>query len=190
MQEARERVKREAVVAGLADDGKSVESGGSGATAYADSIGVYLGCAVSRMANYSSTLCAWSSHAKDELAKQVFLRQGLTMTWDFAETNPFSSAGGTLDVNIQYLKKAIEGLPGLVAGDARQADAMLVDVLSRVVSTDPPYYDNIGYADLSDFFYVWLRRSLKPVFPDIFAITPARKFRILAHTNPTRQRGL
>jgi putative DNA methylase len=169
VEEARERVKREAKAAGLVDDGKPLDSGGAGATAYADGIGVYLGCAVSRMANYSSTLCVWSSHGKDELAKQVFMRQGLPMTWDFAETNPFSSAGGALDINIQYLKRAIDGLSGCNAGVAYQANATQVDVLSRVVSTDPPYYDNIGYADLSDFFYVWLRRSLRSIFPDLFA---------------------
>ena len=116
VQEARERVKSDALVAGLSDDGVSLGDGGTGATAYADGITAYLGCAVSRMANYSSTLCVWSSHAKDELAKQVFLRQALAMTWDFAETNPFSSAGGTLDVNFSYLVKAVIGLPSLEHG--------------------------------------------------------------------------
>jgi len=169
VQEARERVNHDAVAAGWVDDGKRLAAFGAGASAYADGIAVYLSCAVSRMVNYSATLCVWSSHPKDELAKQVFLRQALQMTWDFAETNPFSTAGGTLDVNIQYLKKAIDGLPGCSAGTAWQADATKVDVHSRVVSTDPPYFDNVPYADLSDFFYVWLRRSLKVVFPDIFA---------------------
>jgi putative DNA methylase len=188
VQEALDRAKVDAEAAGLPDDKKSLGVSGAGATAYADSIASYLGCAVSRMANYSSTLCAWSSHAKDELAKQVFLRQGLPMTWDFAETNPFSSAGGTLDVNIQYLRKAIEGLPGLGGGAARQADAMQAEVLSRVVSTDPPYFDNIGYADLSDFFYVWLRRSLKPTFPELFATLTVPKTEELIAA-PYRQGG-
>ena len=186
VQEARERIKCDAMNAGLTDGGGKKQS--VGATALADGIAVYLGCAVSRMANYSSTLCVWSSHAKDELAKQVFLRQGLPMTWDFAETNPFSSAGGTLDTNIQYLKRAIDGLPGFGAGHASQADAMRVEIQSRMVSTDPPYYDNIGYADLSDFFYVWLRRSLKPVFPELFATVTVPKAEELIAA-PYRQGG-
>lgn len=166
---ARERVQSDAVAAGLLEDGKPLDAGGTGATAYADAVAVYLGCATSRMVNYSATLCLWSSHPKDELAKQVFMRQALPMTWDFAETNPFSSAGGTLDVNISYLVKAVSGMPSIGYGLASQEDARQVSVSSRVVSTDPPYYDNIGYADLSDFFYIWLRRALKPVLPDLFA---------------------
>jgi putative DNA methylase len=168
-QEVRNRVKSDALDVGSLDEGKPLRDGGSGADAYADAVAVYLGCAVSRLANYSSTLCVWSSHAKDELAKQVFMRQALAMTWDFAETNPFSSAGGTLDVNISYLVKAVAGLPSLGQGRAAQEDARHVAIQSRIVSTDPPYYDNIGYADLSDFFYVWMRRALRPVFPDLFA---------------------
>jgi len=169
VREASDRVKRDALAASSPDGGEPLRDGGIGASAYSDAVAVYLGCAVSRMANYSSTLCVWSSHAKDELAKQVFMRQALAMTWDFAETNPFSSAGGTLDVNISYLVKAVVGLPSVGQGRASQEDARHIAVLSRVVSTDPPYYDNIGYADLSDFFYVWMRRALKPVFPDLFA---------------------
>ena len=164
--EARERAAHDAVAAGLFDNGNE----GSAAAAYADAIAVYLGCAVSRMANYSATLCVWSSHAKDELAKQVFLRQALQMTWDFAETNPFSAAGGTLAVNLSYLEKAVVAAPARGSGFANQSDAATQSTSTdRVVSTDPPYFDNVPYADLSDFFYVWLRRSLKPVLPDLFA---------------------
>ena len=121
------------------------------------------------MVNYSATLCVWSSHPKDELAKQIFLRQALPMTWDFAETNPFSSAGGTFSVNIDYLRNAVSRLPALTSGAAEQSDATHDVVQDHVVSTDPPYFDNICYADLSGFFYVWLRRSLRSVFPDLFA---------------------
>ena len=134
------------------------------------------------MANYSATLCVWSSHPKDELAKQVFLRQALPMTWDFAETNPFSSAGGTFGVNIEYLRKAVYRLPGSVVGRATQADATRGRVQNHVISTDPPYYDNIGYADLSDFFYAWLRRSIKPVFPDLFSTLAVPKTEELVAT--------
>ena len=134
VQDVRERVKKDALNTDVFGNRGNI----GGATAYADSISVYLGCAVSRMVNYSSSLCVWSSHPKDELAKQVFLRQALAMTWDFAETNPFSSAGGTLDLNIQYLTKAIDRLPGSGKGAAHQADATQVHIQHRVVSTDPP----------------------------------------------------
>jgi putative DNA methylase len=174
--EARVHAKNDAVAGGMPDDGCGLDDGGSGATAYADAIAVYLACAVSRMANYSSTLCVWSSHPKDELAKQVFLRQALQMTWDFAETNPFSAAGGTLTVNLSYLKKAILGLPAYGKGVVYQSDAATQSIsANKLISTDPPYFDNVPYADLSDFFYVWLRRSLKPVFPNLFATVAVPK---------------
>ena len=173
--EARDRIRHDAGAAGPADDGMPLHAGGNLATAYADGLATYLACAVSRMVNYSATLCVWSSHAKDELAKQVFLRQALAMTWDFAETNPFSSAGGTFSVNIDYLKYAVSRLPGSTNGTAEQIDATLDVVANHVVSTDPPYYDNISYADLSDFFYVWLRRSLRPLFPGLFTTLAAPK---------------
>ncbi|MFA5266154.1 MAG: DUF1156 domain-containing protein, partial [Opitutaceae bacterium] len=163
------RLEQDARDAGVSDDAKHLRDGGTGLTAYSEAIAVYLACAVSRMANYSATLCVWSSHPKDELAKQVFLRQALQMTWDFAETNPFSSAGGTLTTNIQYLTRAVERLPALVNGQATQCSATQGDFRDRVISTDPPYYDNVPYADLSDFFYVWLRRSLQQSLPDLFA---------------------
>ena len=167
--EARDRIRQDAIAAGMPDDGQPFHAGGAGATACADALGLYLACALSRMVNYSATLCVWSSHPKDELAKQVFLRQALPMTWDFAETNPFSSAGGTFSVNIDYLRNAVSRLPALTSGAAEQSDATHDVVQDHFVSTDPPYFDNICYADLSDFFYVWLRRSLRSVFPDLFA---------------------
>ena len=173
--EARDRIRQDATAAGVPNDGRPLHAGGNLATAYADGLATYLAFALSRMVNYSATLCVWSSHAKDELAKQVFLRQALAMTWDFAETNPFSSAGGTFSVNIDYLKNAVSRLPGVTSGAAEQIDATHDIVANHVVSTDPPYYDNIGYADLSDFFYVWLRRSLRPLFPDLFVTLVAPK---------------
>ena len=166
--EAMDLIRGDAAGAGLPDDGRPLRDGGTGATAYAEAVAVYLACAVSRMVNYSATLCVWSSHPKDELAKQVFLRQALPMTWDYAETNPFSSAGGTFAVNIEYLRKAVARLPGCGKGTSVQVDATRDGVRDHVVSTDPPYFDNIGYADLSDFFYVWLRRSMQRFFPELF----------------------
>ena len=164
---ARSKVLDDANDTSFADDKGSLDDGGTGPRSYAEAISVYLGFALSRMTNYSSSLCVWSSHPKDELAKQVFLRQALSITWDFAETNPFSSAGGTLDTNISFLCKSMKSLPARGFGSSIQADGKTVAIQRRFVATDPPYYDNIGYADLSDYFYVWLRRSLREIFPKL-----------------------
>ncbi len=132
-------------------------------------ISTYMGFACSRLVNYSSSLNVWSSHPKDELAKQVFMRQGLAMTWDFAETNPFSESGGSLDNNLDWLVRAIAFLRSEVPATISHKNAVLNDFPSNIViSTDPPYFNNVGYADLSDFFYVWLRRALSSVWPDLF----------------------
>lgn len=144
-------------------------------TDYADAVATYLAMLVSRYANYCSTLSVWSSHAKDELAKQVFMRQALQMTWDYAETNPFGTSGGTWDSQVEWLTRAIN-VAGPSIGNVRQLDATAATIpgISPVYSTDPPYYDNIGYADLSDYFYVWLRKSLVSIYPSLFAtvLTP------------------
>jgi len=159
--EARALVLADALEAGLSKDGKALDEGGAGAVAYADAMATYLAFAVSRLANYSSTLCVWSSHPKDELAKQVFMRQGLPMTWDFAETNPFCSAGGSVSNAVDWLARAVAFLRGDAPGRIENRDAAANHLPANVViSTDPPYYDNVGYADLSDFFYVWLKRTL------------------------------
>ncbi|OYP37215.1 DUF1156 domain-containing protein [Rhodopirellula sp. MGV] len=156
--------------------------------AYSRAIVVYLAFALSRMANYSSTLCVWSSHKKDELVKQVFMRQALPMTWDFAESNPFSNAGGTLLTNVKYLTKVISSFTSSVPGRVEQRDAKNVEILNRVVSTDPPYYDNVSYADLSDFFYVWLRRALRPFYPELLSTIAVPKSDELI-ASPTRHGG-
>ncbi len=149
--------------------------------AYSDAVSLYLGLGLSRQTNYSATLCAWSSHPKDELPKQVFMRQALPMTWDFAETNLFSSAGGNLLKIQEYVARSLEVLPAMGAATVRQADAAKAEgseAAARVaIATDPPYYDNIGYAELSDYFYVWLRRALHPLMPSSFAtmLTPKQQ---------------
>ncbi|MGH6831397.1 MAG: DUF1156 domain-containing protein, partial [Methyloceanibacter sp.] len=169
VQEARERVKREALAAGLPDDGKALAAGGTGATAYADAVGVYLGLAASRAADAWSTIVSWRNGV--EATRGTFARQGLPMVWDYAEANPFSdSCGNWLGACLEWVSKATAEVPATASGGASQSDAALQPMsLNKVVSTDPPYYDNIGYADLSDFFYVWLRRTLKSVLPDLFA---------------------
>jgi putative DNA methylase len=176
------KIRADADAIGIPDD-HPLDDGGLGSRAYAEAVSLYLAFALSRMTNYSSSLCVWSSHPKDELAKQVFLRQALSMTWDFAETNPFSAAGGTLDTNIAFLCKSMLGLPARGVGHGLQADARVVSVHNRFIASDPPYYDNIGYADLSDYFYVWLRRSLREVFPKLLLTIAVPKAEELVATH-------
>ena len=167
----REQVQHDAVVTGMLNDNLPLSEGGIGAIAYADAVAAYLGLCVSRLSNYCSNLCVWSSHSKDELAKQVFMRQTLAMTWDFAETNPWTEAGGSWNSNLQWMTKAIpnQKLLSQLSASVVQCDAtQQVFALHPLISTDPPYYDNIGYADLSDFFYIWLRSSLKNIYRNLF----------------------
>ena len=169
VQEARERVKRDALAAGMSDDGKSIDEGATGATAYADAVGIYLAFAEDKTAEYGCTIVPW--YTKEDRPKGLFARQAIPMVWDYAEVNPLSDIGGSFIGSVTIVAGALGGCyaDGSV-GKVMQADAVRTDIVEGiVVSIDPPYYDNIGYADLSDFFYVWLRRSLKPVFPDLFA---------------------
>jgi len=161
-------VKRDALAAGLSDDGKPLAAGGTGATAYADAVGVYLAFAVDKGANYWSAVCAW--HTGAEKMVSTFGRQAIPMVWDYAEANPLSGSTGNVLLGIEQASKMIEALGVGMPGSASQADAAKQSTsVNKVVSTDPPYFDNVPYADLSDFFYVWLRRSLKSVFPELFA---------------------
>ena len=170
VQEARERAQRDAAAAGLADNSKPLRDGGDGPSAYADAVGVYLAFAVDRVADRHTSISTWDSSPSKLQLRNTFARQAIPMTWDFGEGNPFCMSSGTWLPSVEWVAMAISSLPSNRAGDARQADASTQDAsCNRAISTDPPYYDNIGYADLSDFFYVWLRRSLKPVFPELFA---------------------
>jgi putative DNA methylase len=161
---ARAKVLEDALLAGFSKDPTPLEQGGSGAVAYADAVSLYLAFAVDKVANYSSTVCTWHSGVKYETVTSTFGRQAIPMTWDFAESNPFSTSSGNWVSGIEWIADIMDSLPGAGSGLAFQANASHIAIHERVVSTDPPYYDNIGYADLSDFFYVWLRHSLRDVF--------------------------
>jgi len=179
--EAREQVLRDALAAGLPDDGKPLAEDGVGAQAYADAVAVYLAFAVDKGANYWSTICTW--HQTRDGIVSTFGRQALPMVWDYTEANPFSASSGNWDLGIEQAAKMLLGLGFWRHGIAWQADAQNQEIaISKVVSTDPPYYDNIGYADLSDFFYIWLRRSLKPVFPMLFTTLSVPKIEELVAT--------
>jgi putative DNA methylase len=153
----------------LPDDNVSLASGGRGATAYADSVALYLAFGVSKLVDRASTLCGWDSTAANEKIRNVFGRQAMSMTWDFAEGNVLNRASGGFSKVFAPVPEALGRLKGTPQGQAFQADAMSRDFRGFVVSTDPPYYDNVPYADLSDYFYVWLRRSLGDVFPSLLA---------------------
>ena len=170
VQQARERVQRDAVAAGLSDDNVPLRDGGTGATALSDAVGVYLSLGVSKLSDAQSSLCRWRTTMDQSLA--TFGRQALPMVWDYSEANVFAGMAGDPLVSINNMMRVVDQLPVSVNGHTVQAAAQRWtsrDGDASVISTDPPYYDNIGYADLSDFFYVWLRRSLQSVFPDLFA---------------------
>ena len=161
---------------------RELRDGGAGPTAYAQAVGVYLGIGISRQANRTATLNFWDQ--KGENVQQVFARQALPMTWDFVEGNPLSNSTGNFIGQVDYLARVVEAtLPASSNGVVWQSDAQSQNLTGdKLVSTDPPYYDNIGYADLSDFFYVWLRRSLRSVFPELFATLAVPKAEELVAT--------
>ena len=179
--EARDRVQRDAVAAGMRDTGVPLRDGGTGATAYAEAVGVYLSMAVSKLSDAQSSLCRWKVSMTQSIG--TFGRQALPMVWDYSEANVLGGMAGDLVVSMTNMMRVVDQLPTDILGDSQQADAVsprhFRDIL---VSTDPPYYDNIGYADLSDFFYVWLRRSLRSVYPDLFATLAVPKSEELVAT--------
>lgn len=181
VQEAIARVRKDALATGMADDGLGLDQGGTGAMAYAQAVGVYLAMSVDKATDYNSTLVAWSP-TRDQ-AKTTFARQALPMVWDFAEINTFAGAAGDIAVSIEGITKALPSIFNCQPGSAVHSDAQ-TQIVSRgkLISTDPPYYDNIGYADLSDFFYVWLRRSLRPIFPNLYATLAVPKAEELVAT--------
>ncbi len=164
---ARDKVLKDCISCGMVNDGIGLDEGGNGATAYADAIATYLGLAVGRCANYWSSLTPWGGN----FIVQTFGRQAIPMVWDHAEGNPFSDSTGNWSGALEWIQRVIENaFPASRKSFAAQSDAQTQTTsLNKVVSTDPPYYDNIGYADLSDFFYIWLRHALKPIYPSLFA---------------------
>ena len=187
---ARERIKYDALAAGLPDDNQPLAKVGAGATAYADAVGVYLAFAINKVADRGSTLGRWDPTPTQSGIINTFSRQALPMTWDFAESNPLGAASGNYRGAIDLVAKAILAASiSAVWGCATQNDASAQTISSdKVISSDPPYYDNIAYADLSDFFYIWLRRSLRSIFPDLFATLAVPKAEELVAT-PYRHGG-
>ncbi len=161
---------------------------GGGTEAYADAVATYLGIGVSRYTNYLSAMGRWRPDAGKEQVGDMFGRQAIPMVWDFAEAYPFSNSAGGWIPAFQFIPKSLEFLPRTGEGEVRQADAASRGYSSLLISTDPPYYDNIGYSDLSDFFYVWLRRSLRSIHPGLLATMLVPKAEELV-ANPYRHGG-
>ena len=185
--DVRKIVERDAIASGLRDDGMGLPKGGRESKAYAEAVSVYLAFMVDKMADYSCSICTWI--VAGETMRNLFARQAVPMAWDFAEVNPLSTSTGSFLSMSSQVADSIELLPAHPQGDSVQRDATQTEGLENLlISTDPPYYDNIGYSDLSDFFYVWLRRSLRSVFPDVFGTMLAPKTEELIAT-PYRFEG-
>lgn len=183
----RERVKVDAKSVGFVNDGISLEAGGVGLEAYADAIGLYMALAIDKLADYNNSICTWNP--TNQNVGHLFTKQAIPMAWDFCETSPIYG-GLSIESFAEGMAKTIEALPAIGVGKAFQHDCAAKSPLALmpVYSTDPPYYDNIGYADLSDFFYVWLRRSLKNIFPELFSTLAVPKIEELVAT-PYRHGG-
>ena len=180
--EARERVLADARKAGLPDDGKRLDDGGTGAAAYADAVATYLAFAADKCADYWNTIATWSQSGG--FIRGCFARQALPMTWDFAECNAFSDSTANWNSASEWIFRSLVEVPPGRRGNTRQLDATrAVDEVGHpLICTDPPYYDNIGYADLSDFYYVWLRRSLGRLYPSLFGTVLVPKAQELVAT--------
>ena len=187
--EAQKKAEADAVSAGLADDSLGLDDGGVGARAYGEAVGVYLAFSVDRLADFSNCVSRWAP--TNEKSMNLFSKQAIAMTWDFPEVNVFNHSAGGYEAIATYINSCINKLPGAErAGIARQFDAQSDNGMRGIlVSTDPPYYDNIGYADLSDFFYVWLRQSLRSTYPKLFSTMLVPKHEELVATPYRENRG-
>jgi putative DNA methylase len=166
--EVRNMVEEAALQSGWANDSQSLRDGGSGATAYAEAVTTYLAFVVNKFADWSSSACGWNNI--NEQIRNVFARQAILMTWDFAEVAPFSQRVASWDSQLSGLVGALrdtllDGLNGPAKSSQIDARALMANHKNIALSTDPPYYDNICYADLSDFFYVWMRNNLTSIWP-------------------------
>ena len=165
--EAQKQAEADAIAAGLPNDHIALSEGGTGSRAYGEAVGVYLAFNINKLADYHSTICSW--HNSGEKIGHTFARQAIPMVWDYAEANPFSDSSGCFDNMLKWIRRCVDNFNSKSLGNAKQFDAQS-DCGQRniMISTDPPYYDNIGYADLSDFFYVWMRQALKHTYPNLF----------------------
>ena len=173
VREAQDMVASAALAAGMNESGGSLEDGGSGALAYGQAVGIYLAFVVDKMADYNSSMCSWRTAGGN--TRSTFGRQAIPMVWTFAEGNPFSNVSGNFKTMLDSVAGSVERLGFGVQAVVTQDNALTMEYPKDVlVCTELPYYRDIGYADLSDFFYIWLRRSLKETYPQMFLpmVTP------------------
>jgi len=185
--EARQHVLDDAHAAGM-PDGDRLEDGGTAAAGYADAVMTYLGLVVSKLADRNAAIVSWDSSVKQEAPSHVFTRQAVAMNWDYAEANIFGNSTGNWTDSVRRTSLPVESLGVGPEGKATQGSADSIQMSGAVLATDPPYYDNIGYSDLSDFFYVWLRRSLRPIHPALLSTMLVPKSEELV-ANPYRHGG-
>lgn len=185
--EARTAIEADARSAGLSSDAIPLREEGKGARAYSEAISLYLAFVVDRCCDFSNAAVRWNP--SNQKVMNLFARQSIPMTWDFAEANLLEDVVGGFRPAANFISKCIETLVPSSIGQLFSCDAQTVNYPSgAIISTDPPYYDNIGYADLSDFFFVWQKRVLKEMFPDIFSVITTPKFDELVAT-PYRHGG-
>lgn len=183
LEELQEKIVEDCAQYGWNGDDAPLSEGGTGPRAYAEAIRVFLAFAIDRSADRGSTICSWDSSPKMEALRNTFARQAIPMTWDFAEGNPFSESSGNFASNVDWVSRVVDYFVPNAPGSINQHDAQTVHYPEKVaISTDPPYYDNIEYADLSDFFYVWLKRNCGKIFPEIFGFLSTPKHEELVAT--------
>lgn len=185
VREAQAQAEADAVAAGWEDDGIGLDEGGRGARAYGEAVSVYLAMLLNKLADLCNSLNGWEPVA--QCPRHLFARQAIPMVWDYAEGNPLGSSSGSWSVLLDNMMRSMESdsfsFIRKVEGRSIQQDAS-EQILTGdyIISTDPPYYDNIGYADLSDFFYIWLRRSLRTIYPKLFTTMLVPKAKELVAT--------
>ena len=185
--EARERARNDAIAAGMSDDGIPLHQGGTGATGYGDAVATYLALGLSRLTDIQNTICSWE--VSKTQVRHLFTKQAIPMLWDFGENNVFGGAAGDFEVSLGSLLKFLSRLSAKFHGYVQQEDAQSSTWMrDRVISTDPPYYDNIAYADLSDFFYIWLRKAISELYPSLFSTLTVPKLEELV-ASPYRHGG-
>ena len=179
--EVRAEIERDTVAAGWSNDPAPLRDGGNGAKAYAEAVSVYLSFAIDRLADAGSSIATWATGG---FIRFTFARQAIPMTWDFAECNFFSNSTGNFRGAVDWIRKAISEFQPRNVGDISQQDARQVAFpRSAIISTDPPYYDNVDYADLSDYFFCWMKPSVRTIYPDLFDMLATPKSEELVATS-------
>ena len=174
LKEVQNKAASDALAAGLSHSGGHISQGGTGALAYGQAIGIYLAILVDMLADHNSTVCSWDPGSFR--IRNTFRRQAIPMTWNYAEANPFTDVSGNYAALLKKLTETIACLPCGAESKVYHGDAVTVQYPDNVlVCTEIPYFRAIGYAHLSDFFYIWLRRSLQHIFPELFDQTVTSK---------------